>query len=144
MSYICDKALPLSSICNKCGSENEKIFKEEESIEVLNIQHYFENMSQEFRFKNKNEIRYYFLDEIKEKELMSRKHKKVCTTLNYIKHFLILTSTITGCVPIFAFASLVVIPKGITNFAVGLKICAITAAIKEYESIIKKKKSMIK
>ena len=96
MSYICDKALPLSSICNKCGSENEKIFKEEESIEVLNIQHYFENMSQEFRFKNKNEIRYYFLDEIKEKELMSRKHKKVCTTLNYIKHFLILVSTITG------------------------------------------------
>ena len=35
ISYICDKILLLSSICNKCGSEDEKIFKEEESIEIL-------------------------------------------------------------------------------------------------------------
>ena len=27
----------LSSICNKCESEDEKIFKEEESIEILKI-----------------------------------------------------------------------------------------------------------
>ena len=26
ISYICDKRLLLSSICNKCGSEYEKIF----------------------------------------------------------------------------------------------------------------------
>ena len=26
---------------------------------------------------------------------MGKKHKKVCTTLNYIEHFLILASTIT-------------------------------------------------
>ena len=37
---------------------------------------------------------------------MIRKHKKVCTTLIYIEHFLILASTITGCISIFAFASL--------------------------------------
>ena len=41
---------------------------------------------------------------------MSKKHKKVCTTLNYIEHFLILGSTIIGCVSISAFASLVGIP----------------------------------
>ena len=41
---------------------------------------------------------------------MSKKHKKVCTTLNYIKHFLILTSTITTCASISAFASYVGIP----------------------------------
>ena len=29
---------------------------------------------------------------------MSNNHKKVCTTLNYIEHVLILTSTITGCI----------------------------------------------
>ena len=28
MSYICDTALRLSSICHKCGSEDVKIFKE--------------------------------------------------------------------------------------------------------------------
>ena len=71
---------------------------------------------------------------------MSKKHKKVCTTLNYIEHFLILASTITGCVSISAFASLVGIPIGITSSAIGLEICAITAGIKKYKSIIKKKK----
>ena len=33
--YICDKTLLLFSICNKCGSEDEKIFKKEQSIEIL-------------------------------------------------------------------------------------------------------------
>ena len=37
ISYICDKALLLFSISNKCGSEDEKIFKEEESIEILKV-----------------------------------------------------------------------------------------------------------
>ena len=49
-------------------------------------------------------------------------------------------STITGCVSISAFASLVGIPIGITSSSIGLKICAITVGIKKYKSIIKKKK----
>ena len=49
----------------------------------------------------------------------------MCTTLNYINHFLILGSAVTGCVPISAFTSLVGIPLGITSSAIGLKICAI-------------------
>ena len=68
---------------------------------------------------------------------MSKRHKKVCATLNYIKHFLMLASTITGCVSISAFASLVGIPIGITISATRLKICAITAGIEMYKSTIK-------
>ena len=71
---------------------------------------------------------------------MCKKHKKICTILNYTEHFLILASAITGCVSISAFASSVVVSIGILSSAVGLKICAITAAIKKYQSIIKKKK----
>ena len=71
---------------------------------------------------------------------MSKKQGKVCRTLIYNEHFLISSSTIVGCVSISAFASLVGITKGITSSAIGLKICAITAAIKKYKSIIKKKK----
>ena len=56
---------------------------------------------------------------------MSKKHKKVCTTLNYIEHFLILTSTITGCISISTFASLVGSPIGVTSSGMGLQICAI-------------------
>ena len=47
---------------------------------------------------------------------------------------------VTGCVSISAFALLVAIPVGIASSAVGIKICAITAAIKKYKSIIMKKK----
>ena len=71
---------------------------------------------------------------------MSKKQKKVSTTLNYIENFLILASTITGCISISSFSSLIRIPIGITSSDIGLKICAITARIERYKSIIKKKK----
>ena len=54
-------------------------------------------------------------------------------------YLLILVSTVTGSVSISAFASLVAILIGIACSAVGLKICAITAEIKKYESIVNKK-----
>ena len=37
ISYIFKKALSPSIVYSKCGHECEKIFKEEESIEILNI-----------------------------------------------------------------------------------------------------------
>ena len=55
-----------------------------------------ENIIQEFRLKNIDQTRNYFLEEIKQNELISKKHKNVCTTLNYIELFLILDSSITG------------------------------------------------
>ena len=62
--------------------------------------------------------------------MIIRKRKRVCTTLNYIEHFFILASTITGCISISAFASFLGIPMGIRSFAIGLKICAIATGIK--------------
>ena len=99
-----------------------------------------ENISQEFRLKNAEETRNYFLEEIKQNELMTKKHQKVCITLNYIEYFLALASTITGCISISNFPSMIGIPIGITSSAIGLKICAITSGIRKYKSIIKKKK----
>ena len=99
-----------------------------------------ENINQEFRLKKIDEIRNYLIEDINREELMNKNHKKVCRVLNYIDHSLIVISTITVCVSIFAFASLVGIPVGITRFAIGLKICVITTGIKKYKSTIKKKK----
>ena len=99
-----------------------------------------ENINQEFRLKKIDEIRNYLIEEINQNKLMSKKHKKVCRVLTYIDHLLIVISTITGCVSISAFASLVGIPIGIMSTAIRLKICVITAGIKKHESIIKKKK----
>ena len=80
-----------------------------------------ENKSQEFRLKNIDKTRNYLIKEINQNELMSKKHKKICTTLNYIEHFLILASTITGYISISAFTSLIGIPVGIASPAKGLK-----------------------
>ena len=70
---------------------------------------------------------------------MNEKFKKTCKYLIFLEHFLILASAVTGCVSISAFASLVAIPVGIMSSAVGIKFCAITAGIKNYKSVIKKK-----
>ena len=55
-------------------------------------------MSQDCRSNKKNihQTRNYFLEEIKQNELMSREHEKVCTTLNYIEDFLILAFSIVS------------------------------------------------
>ena len=99
-----------------------------------------EKTSQEFKYENIEERRNYFVEKIEKNELMSKKHKKVSTFLNDVEHCLILASTITGYVSISAFASLFGVFTGIASFAVGLKSCAVTAEIKKYQSIIKKKK----
>ena len=99
-----------------------------------------EKISQKFRSKNIDEARNYFLEEIKQDELMSKKQRKVCSTLNYVEHFLILASAITGRISISVFASLIGIFIRITSSAIELKICAITAEIKKDKLMIKKKK----
>ena len=73
------------------------------------------------------------LKEIEQNQLTNKKHKKVCTTLNYIKNFLILASTITGSNSNSAFASLLGIPIGIMSSAKGVQIFPIAAVIKKYQ-----------
>ena len=98
--FIFEKALVLSMICSKCENEDEKISKEEESIEIC----------QEIRLKSIDETRNYFIKEIGQNELISK--KKVCTTsfFGYWMHF-----------NLSVFVSLLGTPIGIRSFAVGLK-----------------------
>ena len=42
--YILEKTLALSIICSKCKNEDHKIFKQEESIEMLKILGLIENI----------------------------------------------------------------------------------------------------
>ena len=99
-----------------------------------------EDVSQEFRLKNIEKTRNYFLEKIEQNELMSSKHRKGCITQNHIEHFLILSSTVTGCISSSAFACLIGNPFGITRSATGLKTCTIMAWIRKYKSIIQKKR----
>ena len=74
----------------------------------------------------------YFIKEIHQNEFMNKKHKKVYTILKYTEFFFILVSAINGCFSIYS--------HGIKSSAIRLKIFAVTAEIKKYNSVIKKKK----
>ena len=149
ISCIFEKILVLYITCNKCENKEGKVFKEQKSIEILKILNlikiynycksmFEESISQEFILKNIEETKNYFIIAIDQNEFMSYKHKKICTDINYIEHFLILISSVTGCVSISAFASLLGIPIGIMSSAIELKIHAITSGVKKCKSIIKK------
>ena len=71
---------------------------------------------------------------------MSKKHKKKIRSLNYFEHFILFVSAVIGCFSISAFASLVDVPVGIANSAVGL---TIRAGIRKYKSIIKVKRKKL-
>ena len=65
----------------------------------------------------------------------------MCKTFIYFKHFLIFISVVSGYVSTFAFTSLVAVPVATTSSAVGIKTHAITARIKKYKSIKKKRRN---
>ena len=44
LSYMLEKTLVISIICSKCKNNDEKIFKEEEPIEILKILGLIENI----------------------------------------------------------------------------------------------------
>ena len=117
---------------------------------LFSLNNYKKNNETEYKyFKNdyvksrvedkKNERRIYLLEEINHNDLMSEKYKETCKYLNYVEHLLILASKITVCVTISRFASLVCVRVGITSSSVWINICAITAGIKKYKLVIKKK-----
>ena len=83
-----------------------------------------QNRSQEFRLKNIDERRNYFLEEIYRNELIN-------TPLINIAHFRIFVSAITGCILISTFSSVIGVSIGITSSVIGFTMFAITARIKE-------------
>ena len=57
-----------------------------------------------------------------------KKYENKCKYLNYVKHLLVLASTLRGCV---------------SSSELGLKICTMIVGIKKYKPIIKKKKKKL-
>ena len=59
-----------------------------------------ENITQEFRLKNIDETRNYFIEEINQNEWMTKNYINVCGVSNYIAHSFILVSTVTRWISI--------------------------------------------
>ena len=73
--------------------------------------------------------------------MISEKSKFFFTILSYIEGLLVSALVVNECVSISTFAPLVGIPIEIKSSEIGLNTCAITAVIKKYKTIIKKKKN---
>ena len=77
-----------------------------------------ENKRQGFGLKNMHETRNYFVKEINQNDIMSKRYKNFRTNLNYIAYTV--------------FTTLLGISIGITSSIMGLKTYAINAGIKKH------------
>ena len=69
----------------------------------------------QFRLNRINEIRDYFVAEIKERELMSKRLSKYIASFDYFEKSLILLSITTGSISIASLATVVGAPVGIVS-----------------------------
>ena len=104
--------------CNSIGC-NSIDCNSIESIECNSIEHSSTDKSnlnnQQFRLNKISEIEDYFIAEIKERELMSKKLSKYLSFFDYFDKSLIVLSVTSGGVSIASFATVIGAPTGITS-----------------------------
>ena len=76
--------------------------------------------NQQFRLNKISEIEEYFIAEIKERELMSKKLSKYISFFDYLDKSLIVLSVTSGGVSISSFATAIRAPIGITSASLSL------------------------
>ena len=81
---------------------------------------------QQFRLNKINEIKGYFIAEIKERELMSKNLSKYIASFEYLDKSLIVLSVATGSISIASFATAIGAPVGIMSAS-----CSIESKISE-------------
>ena len=120
---------------------------ESNSIEcssVESIEHNFVDISnlnnQQFRLNKISEIQDYFIAEIKERELMSKKLSTYISFFDYFDKSLIVLSVTSGGVSIVSFATVIGIPVGITSASLSLAFSLCTGLIKKLLKATRNKK----
>ena len=89
------------------------------SIETPNIYPNL-NYQQQFRLNKINEIKDYFVAEIKKRDLMSKRLSKYIASFDYINKSLIFLSSTSGSISIAPFASVIGAPVGIASASLSL------------------------
>ena len=75
---------------------------------------------QQFRLNKINEIKDYFVAEIRERELISKNISKCIVSLDYFDKSLSVLSILSGSVSIASFASVIGAPAGVIGASCGL------------------------
>ena len=98
------------------------------------------NNEQQFRLNKINEIRDYFLAEIKERELISKNISKYIVSLDYFDKSLNVLSILSGSISIASFATVIGAPAGIIGASCGLTFSITSGFIKKFLKTIRNKK----
>ena len=87
------------------------------------------NDQQQFRLNKIYKIRDYFIAEIEEKELMSKRLRKYIASFDFFDKSLIVLSVTTGGICIASFATVIGAPMGIisASFSLGFSIFTVIA-----------------
>ena len=87
-----------------------------------------------------NEIKDYFVAEIKERELMSKRLSKYIASFDYFDKSLIVLSVATGSISIASFATVIGAPAGIIGASCGLTFSITSGFVKKFLKTIRNKK----
>ena len=97
-------------------------------------------VEQQFRLKQINEIRDYFVAEIKEREWMSKRLSKYIAFFDYFNKSLIVLFATTGSISIASFATVIEAPAGIASSSFSLAFSISTWLIKKLLKTTRSKK----
>ena len=89
------------------------------------------NDQQQFRLNKINEIKNYFVTEIKKRELMSKRLSKYVASFDYFDKSLFFLSVTTGSISIASFASVFRAPVGITSASFSLAFSIFRGIVKK-------------
>ena len=95
---------------------------------------------QQFRLNKINEIKDYFIAEIKEKELMSKRLSKYIVSFDYFDMSLIVLSVATGSISIASFATVIGTPVGMMSASCSLSFSITTGFVKRFLKTTRNKK----
>ena len=95
---------------------------------------------QQFRLNKINEIKYDFIAEIRERELMSKNLSKYIASFEYLDKSLIVLSVAIGSISIASFAIATGAPIGIMSASCSLAFSVTTGFVKEFLKTIRNKK----
>ena len=100
------------------------------------------NDRQQFRLNKFNEIKDYFVADIKERELISKRLSKYIASFDYFDKSLIVLSVTTGSISIASFATVIRAPVGIVSSSFSLACSISTGIVKKIllKTTINKKK----
>ena len=95
---------------------------------------------EQFRLNKINEIKDYFLAEIRERELISKNLSKYIASLDYFDKSLNVLSILSGSISIASFASVIGVPAGIIGASCSFTFSITSGFVKKFLKTIRNKK----